>query len=205
MMGEICVTINRLQEFLLYKETSMLSIMPNLEDIDDLKQPLLEDNIEMTNKTSIPVFGTTSIKNIQIKVDWNSEEDLLNEINMKNSYEEDLSSKLSNKHVVCLNRVNVKWSPRNPEFTLNNINLNIKSGRLFFFKFYIIFLAMYFNDCYFYSLVAIVGPVGSGKSTLFYTLLKEVPLVSGIMNVNGVISYASQEPWLFDSKSTLNT
>ena len=47
------------------------------------------------------------------------------------------------------------------------------------------------------KLLAIVGPVGAGKSSLLYTILKELPVKEGTLQVNGNISYASQEPWLF--------
>lgn len=47
------------------------------------------------------------------------------------------------------------------------------------------------------ELVAIVGPVGSGKTFLLHAILKELPLIRGYKDVVGRISYASQEPWLF--------
>lgn len=53
---------------------------------------------------------------------------------------------------------------------------------------------------YFYSLVAIVGPVGSGKSSILNVILKELVLTGGTVEVNGKVSYASQEPWLFVGK-----
>ncbi|XP_036323349.1 probable multidrug resistance-associated protein lethal(2)03659 [Rhagoletis pomonella] len=48
------------------------------------------------------------------------------------------------------------------------------------------------------ALVAIVGPVGSGKSTLLNALLGEVKINSGQIVINGKISYAAQEPWVFE-------
>jgi ABC-type multidrug transport system fused ATPase/permease subunit len=48
------------------------------------------------------------------------------------------------------------------------------------------------------SLVAVIGAVGSGKSSLIQTLLGELPLTSGkAMVVARAVSYSSQEPWIF--------
>lgn len=48
------------------------------------------------------------------------------------------------------------------------------------------------------KLCAIVGVVGSGKSTLLQVILGELELDEGSLIVNGSISYAPQEPWLFE-------
>lgn len=48
------------------------------------------------------------------------------------------------------------------------------------------------------TLAAIVGPVGSGKSTFLNVLLGEVKIDSGEVMVNGKVSYCSQEPWVFE-------
>lgn len=48
------------------------------------------------------------------------------------------------------------------------------------------------------GLCAIVGQVGSSKSTLLNVILGELALNVGSITVNGSISYASQEPWIFE-------
>lgn len=48
------------------------------------------------------------------------------------------------------------------------------------------------------ELCAIVGQVGAGKSTLLSILIGELELDAGQLLVNGRISYAAQEAWLFE-------
>lgn len=48
------------------------------------------------------------------------------------------------------------------------------------------------------GLHTIIGAVGSGKTTLLQVLLGELGADSGQVRVNGIVSFASQEPWLFD-------
>ncbi|XP_055678761.1 probable multidrug resistance-associated protein lethal(2)03659 isoform X2 [Lutzomyia longipalpis] len=54
------------------------------------------------------------------------------------------------------------------------------------------------------SLCAVVGPVGAGKSTLLQVILGELELDDGLMTVTGKVSYASQEPWLFEGSVRRN-
>ncbi|KAF7996675.1 hypothetical protein HCN44_002321 [Aphidius gifuensis] len=61
------------------------------------------------------------------------------------------------------------------EDALKNINMIVKPGQL----------------------VAIVGPVGSGKTSLLNVILKELAVYQGSVDVQGNIAYACQEPWLF--------
>ena len=47
------------------------------------------------------------------------------------------------------------------------------------------------------ELTIVCGPVGSGKSTLLQAILSELRITGGRIEVNGVLSYSSQEPWIF--------
>nr|XP_020732967.1 multidrug resistance-associated protein 4-like [Odocoileus virginianus texanus] len=47
------------------------------------------------------------------------------------------------------------------------------------------------------ELLAVVGPVGAGKSSLLHALLGELPPSQGQVIVRGRIMYVSQQPWVF--------
>ncbi|XP_050058893.1 ATP-binding cassette sub-family C member 4-like isoform X5 [Aphis gossypii] len=85
------------------------------------------------------------------------------------------NTRYSNSFSIGISNATAKWIDDQTYNTLENINLNILPG----------------------SLVAIIGPVGSGKSSLVQVILQELPLSEGKISVNGVVSYASQEPWIF--------
>ncbi|CAK9798977.1 ATP-binding cassette sub-family C member 4 [Anthophora quadrimaculata] len=96
---------------------------------------------------------------------------------------------------ILLEKVSANWEPRQLPPTLCNISMKIEGGEL----------------------CALVGPVGSGKSSILQLILKELPLGAGSLklnckpfednmynkqkyivdNPNLRISYASQEAWLF--------
>ncbi|XP_029169040.1 probable multidrug resistance-associated protein lethal(2)03659 [Nylanderia fulva] len=73
--------------------------------------------------------------------------------------------------------VNAKWHSDNKEYTLHNVNLTVLPG----------------------SFVAIIGQVGSGKSSLLQAILQELPLINGSIERRGRINYISQQPWIFAS------
>ncbi|CAH1987634.1 unnamed protein product [Acanthoscelides obtectus] len=76
---------------------------------------------------------------------------------------------------VVLTNATAKWSDGSMDNTLTDLNLKVTSGQL----------------------LAVIGPVGSGKTSLLHVILQELPLLEGSLEVYGKISYASQEPWLF--------
>ncbi|KAL4089621.1 hypothetical protein QTP88_024632 [Uroleucon formosanum] len=106
----------------------------------------------------------------------------ISNINVKNCIENEKGiDKLDNFGIDILN-ASAKWILNQPENSLNNINLTVRPGRL----------------------VAIIGPVGAGKSSLIQSILRELPLCEGSISVRGIVSYASQEPWLFNGSIQQN-
>uniref|UniRef100_A0A5F9CTH3 Multidrug resistance-associated protein 4 n=1 Tax=Oryctolagus cuniculus TaxID=9986 RepID=A0A5F9CTH3_RABIT len=47
------------------------------------------------------------------------------------------------------------------------------------------------------ELLAVVGPVGAGKSSLLSAVLGELPPSQGLVRVHGRVAYVSQQPWVF--------
>ncbi|XP_074845315.1 ATP-binding cassette sub-family C member 4 isoform X2 [Carettochelys insculpta] len=47
------------------------------------------------------------------------------------------------------------------------------------------------------ELLAVIGPVGAGKSSLLSAVLGELPKDKGLVDVRGRIAYVSQQPWVF--------
>ncbi|CAM6031929.1 unnamed protein product, partial [Sphagnum compactum] len=86
------------------------------------------------------------------------------------------------KSDILITNLYAKWDAKNnPEYTLNDVSLVLKPG-----------------------VNAIIGPVGSSKSSLIQAILGELPLDSGNIQINGNIAYASQEPWLFSASIRQN-
>ena len=66
------------------------------------------------------------------------------------------------------------WGKRTEKEILKDISIKVKQG----------------------SLVAIVGQVGSGKSSILSALLGEMTRTKGIVNVSGSLAYVSQQAWM---------
>ena len=47
------------------------------------------------------------------------------------------------------------------------------------------------------ELIIVVGSVGCGKSSLLQSILSELKIKEGKIDLNGSLSYAAQEPWTF--------
>ncbi|CAG2162291.1 unnamed protein product [Oppiella nova] len=76
---------------------------------------------------------------------------------------------------VFIENMSVRWNDETLEPTLKDISVCVKSGEL----------------------LAVIGSVGSGKSSLLMSILNELTITSGSMEVRGTVSYAPQESWAF--------
>ncbi|XP_026680423.1 probable multidrug resistance-associated protein lethal(2)03659 [Diaphorina citri] len=158
MTAEALVSVNRLQKFLLYDETQVAPpqhTSPPFSEDKAPSSPLYEDTI-----TSLPHNGETVTS-------MPSNQDTVTSVTG--------NGKTPSQTGIFIKNIKAKWLPDQPDYTLNDITLDVKPG----------------------NLVAVIGPVGSGKSSLFQAILRELPVLEGNIEVAGSISYASQEPWLF--------
>ncbi|XP_064640179.1 multidrug resistance-associated protein 1-like [Lineus longissimus] len=80
------------------------------------------------------------------------------------------------EHAIRIEDGSFSWSP-GEEAILHNIGLNVKPG----------------------SLVAIVGQVGAGKSSLLSAVLGEMEKISGKVDLQGSIAYVPQQAWIQNS------
>ncbi|XP_076174831.1 multidrug-Resistance like Protein 1 isoform X2 [Ptiloglossa arizonensis] len=81
----------------------------------------------------------------------------------------------SEPHALLIENGTFTWDMENVEKpTLRNINIQVEQGQL----------------------VAVVGTVGSGKSSLISAFLGEMDKISGRVNTKGSIAYVSQQAWI---------
>lgn len=99
--------------------------------------------------------------------------------NDKNSIQKHTEHKLSTKNGTVIQDT-ILTGRQMP--TLDNLNIDFPKGKL----------------------IGVIGPVGSGKSSLLQAILRELPMEFGSIHIDGTISYACQEPWLFSASVRQN-
>ncbi|CAG5017723.1 unnamed protein product [Parnassius apollo] len=176
-VAEASISIKRLQSFMLYEDTT--KPVPGLAEIQTAakKKPKEEDKSKEDIITAEDKFESTDEKKPETEVAESSEQK--DEAKGNESGEDDdeeLATRVDqDARGVRLRHATAKWIAAHAENTLTDMSLTIKPGKL----------------------IAVIGPVGAGKSSLLHVLLRELPLQSGTVHVGGTVSYASQEPWLF--------
>ncbi|KAI1720590.1 ABC transporter transmembrane region domain-containing protein [Ditylenchus destructor] len=78
------------------------------------------------------------------------------------------------EYAIIVQEASMTWDLSNFTPSLRNINFSVRRG----------------------SLVAIVGRVGTGKSSMLMSLMGEMERISGKIGVYGTIAYVSQQPWI---------
>ncbi|XP_034328340.2 ATP-binding cassette sub-family C member 4 isoform X2 [Magallana gigas] len=81
-----------------------------------------------------------------------------------------------------VDHLSAKWDAESEQPTLSDISVSVKPGKL----------------------LAVIGPVGAGKSSLLMSILHELPQTEGSVKVRGKISYTSQQPWVFSASLRQN-
>jgi len=136
----------------------------------------------------IPAMGISVVVQLKLlfqrlstilELQENIQPEIAHPINQENAIEfEDYTSfwaTLQDKVAISIPKDQIKPEPELLKAALSNINLNIAK-----------------NKC-----TAIIGKVGSGKSSLLLSILGEIPISKGALRRQGTISYVEQEIMLF--------
>ncbi|XP_048586332.1 ATP-binding cassette sub-family C member 4 isoform X2 [Nematostella vectensis] len=75
------------------------------------------------------------------------------------------------------NGISAYWSKDLPKPTIDNLSFAVSQGRM----------------------LAVIGEIGSGKTSLLQAILGELPLSQGTLKIKGKLAYTSQTPWVFNS------
>ncbi|XP_060923036.1 ATP-binding cassette sub-family C member 4-like [Limanda limanda] len=97
---------------------------------------------------------------------------LLEEVERKNS-----GLPLDEKNMISIEiqKMTCYWDKSLDAPSLQNVSVTVKS----------------------HQLLTVIGPVGSGKSSLLSAILRELPHDTGTLQVKGQLTYVSQQPWVF--------
>jgi ABC-type multidrug transport system fused ATPase/permease subunit len=76
--------------------------------------------------------------------------------------------------VIDVQDASFAWESKEAAPSLSNINLSVSRGQL----------------------IAVIGKVGSGKSSLLNSLLGEMERIKGHIGMRGTVAYVPQQPWI---------
>lgn len=187
-IAECLVAVRRLQHFLMYEEFQEKGFNLN-KFAASLNGSINMDAKQVSNKTSrndLPyiddeIDGYENLDRSEERRKHNGlvvvASDLLK--NTANLMEETKRSSVMNEEPCAVKMLNVtaKWEPSHSENTLEGLNLEIEKGKTY----------------------AVIGMVGAGKSSFLSAILGEIEVTEGHVKVNGSLSYAGQEAWVFGS------
>lgn len=105
----------------------------------------------------------------------NEEFEDMHVIDNNENHDNNISNKKTTKCSLNIQNASAKWNENSAENTLTDLTLEVEKGQL----------------------IGVIGPVGSGKSSLLQMILSEIRPKSGNVILNGQISYAGQDSWVF--------
>lgn len=187
-IAECIVAVRRLQHFLMYEEFQDNNYTSN-NFTASLNGSINSVSKQVSNKTSkndIPYIDDEidSYENLDDSLEKRRHNglivvasDLLE--NTANLMGEKKHSSMPIEEIYAIKMTNLtaKWEPSQSENTLENINLEMQKGKIY----------------------AVIGMVGAGKSSFLSAILGEIDITGGHVKVNGSLSYAGQEAWVFGS------
>lgn len=155
------VSIRRLQKFMMYDEVSS----PETKSMkENTKEKYKENANERENyKQNLNEnYKETANENYKENVNENYKENVKDDLtNQKNSDRINADQPDYIEHCISIENGSTKWLDYESEDTLQNINIKVRPGEL----------------------IAIVGQVGAGKSSLMNVILKELRLQQGSIQV----------------------
>ncbi|XP_050309256.1 ATP-binding cassette sub-family C member 4-like [Anthonomus grandis grandis] len=156
--------------------TTLLVVALSNEPITASKVFVIMSYLNIISQTMSQMFvrGISEIAELFVAIK-RLEEFMLNDEFSSLALPQNNNEYTTHAHLLNLHDLTVKWNARLSDNALENINIVVDRGQL----------------------VGVIGPVGSGKSSLLQTILGELELDSGKLDVNGTVSYASQEAWVF--------
>ncbi|KAI6218012.1 Mrp-4 [Aphelenchoides fujianensis] len=84
--------------------------------------------------------------------------------------------------IVDVRDATVTWDREDPSTVISDLNLTVSRGQL----------------------IAVIGRVGAGKSSLLQAILGEMECLRGRIQVNGSVAYLSQQPWMMNDSVRAN-
>lgn len=160
-VAEAMVSIRRLQKFMMYDEvaspeTKSMNANVNEKYKENANENYKQNLNENYKETANENYKTNRTENENCKENMKDDLD-----NQKNS--DGMNAEQSNyiEHCISIENGSTKWLDYESEDTLKNINIKVRPGEL----------------------IAVVGQVGAGKSSLMNVILKELCLEQGSIQV----------------------
>ncbi|KAM3966608.1 ATP-binding cassette subfamily C member 4 isoform 1-T1 [Aphomia sociella] len=166
-LAEALISIQRLEAFMLLDERIDLRSVPGV-DIAKLVHSV--ENKKNKNLSEVDLVRNT-FKKIDEDGIYNPGFECTEKALRKSAYN---ALQINPDIGIIIQDISASWIDDGP-VTLKNLNITVPKGKL----------------------CAIIGSVGSGKSSVLQLLLNELRSTSGRIHLCGPLSYASQEPWLF--------